>query len=119
MLIPPPNDRNAPRAAPRPPTIGRLLVNRDFIVTIDVVERGAIVTPPGRAIDFAQPGAVEELVTAVRTLVERRQATVRPGEPPYRPLIHFRVVGEGRRNYYLLFPALSELGYPMSRESTE
>jgi hypothetical protein len=113
-----PTDRSKVRVS-RPPSIGRMLGSRDFIMTIDVVERGAILTPPGRAFDFSQPNAVEDLVAAIRKLVDGRQATVRPGESPYRPMIRFRVPGEGRRNYYLLFPVVSELGYPMSRESPD
>jgi hypothetical protein len=117
-LLPPPADRG-PRTTPRPPSVGRLLGNRDFILTIDVVERGAILTPPGRAFDFSDPGAVGQLVTALRKIAEARQATVRPGETPYRVLVRFRVAGDGRRNYYALYPAVQELGFPMSRESLE
>ena len=108
-----------PRKTPRPPSVGRLLGNRDFILTIDVVERGAILTPPGRAFDFSDPSAVGQLVTALRKIADARQKTVQPGETPYRVLVRFRVAGDGRRNYYTLYPAIQELGFPMSRESLD
>jgi hypothetical protein len=117
-LLPPPPEAG-PRRSPRPPSVGRLLGNRDFILTIDVVQRGAILTPPGRAFDFSDPSAVGQLVTALRKIAEARQKTVQPGETPYRVLVRFRVAGDGRRNYYTLYPAVQELGFPMSRESLE
>ena len=116
-ILPPPVQ--GPRSSPRPPSVGRLLGNRDFILTIDVVERGAILTPPGRAFDFSDPSAASQVVAAIRKLADARQATVRPGETPYRVVIRFRVAGDGRRNYYTLYPAVQELGYPTSRESLE
>ena len=35
---------------------------------------------------------------------------VRPGEPPYRPLIRLIVRPDGLRSYYLAFPALDHYG---------
>jgi hypothetical protein len=52
-------------------------------------------------------------------MIVRRQSTVRPGEPPYRPMIRFRVRPDGLRSYYLAYPALEALHVPMSRENLE
>jgi hypothetical protein len=64
-------------------------------------------------------GADNPLLRAVWQLIERRQATVRPGEPPYRPLIRFLVHPDGLRTYFLAWPALESLHIPMSRQNVE
>jgi hypothetical protein len=52
-------------------------------------------------------------------MIERRQATVRTGESPYRPQIRFMVFPDGFRAYYLAYPALETLGLTMTRELRE
>jgi hypothetical protein len=59
------------------------------------------------------------LAKAVQQLIDRRQATVRPGDPPYRPMIRFRVRPDGLRAYYMAYPALEGLHVPMTRENLE
>jgi hypothetical protein len=63
--------------------------------------------------------ASNPLLEVVQQMIARRQATVRPGEPPYRPMIRFRVRPEGLRSYYLAYPALEPLHVPMTRENIE
>jgi hypothetical protein len=65
------------------------------------------------------PNAANPLLAAVQQLIARRQATVRPGEPPYRPMIRFRVWPDGWRSYYLAYPALEALHVPMARENLD
>jgi hypothetical protein len=57
------------------------------------------------------------LLQAVQQMIARRQALVRPGEPPYRPVIRFLVRADGLRAYYLAYPALESLQVPMTREN--
>ena len=80
-------------------------------------------SPSQQQVDLAAligtKGGKNQLKEAVEQLIARRQATVRPGEPPYRPLIRFRVHPEGLRAYYLAYPALEGLGVPMTRENVE
>jgi hypothetical protein len=52
-------------------------------------------------------------------MIVRRQATVRPGEPPYRPYIRFQIRPDGLRSYYLAYPVLENLGIPMARQDLE
>ena len=59
------------------------------------------------------------LAAAVQRLIARRQASVRPGEPPYRPIIHLRVHASGLRSFYLAYPALDPLGVQMFRQDSE
>jgi hypothetical protein len=61
--------------------------------------------------------ANNSLLQAVQSLIVRRQAMVRPGEPPYRPVIRFLVHPDGLRTYYLAYPALESLQVSMIREN--
>jgi hypothetical protein len=57
------------------------------------------------------------LLQAVKQMIDRRQAMVRAGEPPYRPIVRFQVRPDGLQAYYLAFPALESLQVPMMREN--
>jgi hypothetical protein len=50
-------------------------------------------------------------------LIARRQVTVRPGEPPYRPVLDFRVSPDGLRSYYAANALLEALHLPAAREN--
>jgi hypothetical protein len=52
-------------------------------------------------------------------MIARRQASVRPGEPPYRPQARFLIYPDGLRTYYLAFPALQPLGIPLTRQNVD
>jgi hypothetical protein len=52
-------------------------------------------------------------------MITRRQATVRPGEPPYRPQVRFLIYPDGLRTYFLAFPALEPLGITMTRQDVK
>ena len=59
------------------------------------------------------------LARAVQKLIADRQATVCPGQPPYRPVIRFLVHPDGLRTYYLAYPRLEVLRLPMMRENVQ
>jgi hypothetical protein len=86
-------------------------------MTIECYDNSVSLTPPGRTFDLSDPQGIDKLAAQMKTLVAGRQRTVRPGEPPYRPIIVFRVQSDGRRTYYSVYPRLAEFGYPMMRES--
>jgi hypothetical protein len=72
------------------------------------------------AAPLATSGQAGQAVTqAVRDLIARRQATVRPGDPPYRPQVRFLVRPTGLRTYYLAYPLVEPLGVPMSRQNLD
>jgi hypothetical protein len=99
---------------------GLFINNRDWVIPIECRANAVLVLPGGQVIASAAlaPGTGgNPLRDLVGGMIARRQATVRPGEPPYRPMIRFRVRPEGLRTYYLAYPALESLGVPMSRES--
>jgi hypothetical protein len=55
----------------------------------------------------------------IQQWIARRQATVREGQTPYRPLLRFRVDPDGVRTYYAAYPAVERLGVPMRRENVD
>jgi hypothetical protein len=107
------------RPSSRPPALGRITGNRDFVMTVECFEQKVSLSPPGKVFDLADAGAVEQLANLMKTLVNGRQGTVRPGEPPYRPIVQFRVQPDGRRTFYSVYPRIAEFGFPMSRETPE
>ena len=95
--------------------------NRDWTIAIECRADALVILTTGQAIPATALGQQDSgqnvLVKSVQQLIARRQATVPPGEPPYRPTIRFRVHADALRTYYLAYPALEALGVPMSRES--
>src|SRR5436305_1621069 len=88
--------------------------------------------PPGRGRERRHPDSAgaagrewhnERLVScrpgSDRLAPWRECGTVRQGEPPYRPLVRFRVHPDGVRSYYFAYPLVEILGVPMSREYVE
>lgn len=105
------------------PPLGRLVGNRDFVVTLECFDDSVALYPSGQTFDMkiSEKAAEidESLLRAVRNLVSRRQAGVRPGEPPYRPQIRFQVHPDGLRTYFRVYPLLESLRVPMTRENLE
>lgn len=118
-LLPlPPEPRRGPQRAPSVRVFG----SRDFQITIDcftdhvrIMPGGATFRWPtgdGRATDAA-------LARYVVELIRRRQAMVRPGEPPYQSVLLLNVNPGGQRTYLRAYPALEPLRLRMQRESKE
>jgi hypothetical protein len=117
------NPPSGPRVPPRPLTVGRIVGNREFVITIECDAERATVFPTGSEFDMADaPNAKaidQDIVRLVQQLVARRQATVQPGEPPYRPRLRLQVKPDGARTYYRVYPLLMNLGIPMGRDNVE
>jgi hypothetical protein len=116
--------RSAKGPARLPPSpLSRLLGSRDWRIVIECQASQVVVLSTGHRHATATlrktPGAEHALVTEVRQLIERRQATVRPGEPPFRPVLAFRVWPDGLRSYYAANALLDELRLPTARENVE
>jgi hypothetical protein len=105
----------------QPPTRPRLFSNRDWIVPIECTADAVVVPSGGQRIAvtaLAQGTRADNpLLQTVKQMIARRQAMVRSGEPPYRPIIRFQVRPDGLQAYYLAFPALESLEVPMMREN--
>jgi hypothetical protein len=107
---------------PRLPLYTRLTGGRDWIITIECLTDGVVLRPLGQRFgaESLRTGADGEnaLSRAVREMIERRQASVRSGEMPYRPQIRFLVKPpDGLRSYYAAYPALESLRLTMTREN--
>jgi hypothetical protein len=107
------------------PEASPLILNRsrDWVITIDCRARaltiaGAEEPIPVTALSWAETEN-NPLLARIQRIIARRQATVAPGDIPYRPLIRFRVHSDGVRAYYLAYPALEPLQVPMSRENVD
>jgi hypothetical protein len=113
-------DRRQPVSPP--PFIHRF-GNRDFIIVLECTADAVLVQPWGTRFPLAtlpnKPGPDVAMVRSVQQRIAQRQASVRPGEPPYRPLIRFKVRPEGLRAYYQAYPLLEPLGIPMTREDMQ
>ncbi len=110
------------QSAPPLSPLGRLIGNRNFLIIVECTADTVILHPGGQSFQTStlpREPADHPLTQAVRQLIERRQATVRPGEPPYRPAIRFRIHGDGLRTYYRAFPLFEPLRLPMTREDVE
>ena len=105
------------------PPLSSRIGNRDLVITIDCVADGAVLNPSYTLYPINPPASrrkVEQsLVQTIQKMVERRQATVRPGEPQYRFTIRLRVQSEGLPTYFWIYPALQALHIPLSRENAE
>jgi hypothetical protein len=107
-----------PTSRPTPLT----LVNRDWTVSVECRAEGVIVYPGSKRFDpatLATVAGAASLTEAVQQLAARRQATVRPGEAPYRIQIRFLMRPNGLRSFYLAYPALEGLNLPMMRQNID
>jgi hypothetical protein len=104
--------------SPLPARPLRFVGNRDWIIPIECLDDGVVLKAAGQKFPLqvlASGTGENPLVAAVRQLIARRQAMVRPGEPPYRPQVRFLVHPEGLRTYHLAYPALEPLRIPLRR----
>jgi hypothetical protein len=126
-LAPPNLPGNTPKYVARPqpsPVPSRLAPNRDWVIVLDCQET-AVVLPGGvqkvltSALNRSNDPNDNPLLSVVKQMIDRRQASVRPGEAPYQPQIRFLVRPEGLRTYYLAYPALDNLPVPKKSERVD
>ena len=107
------------RAVPVP--LSRLNASRDWVLTVECRADYVLFQATGQRIPVAGllrgADGGNPLLDSLQKVVERRQATVRPGELPYRPQVRFLVHADGLRTYYAAYPALEFLQIPMTREN--
>jgi hypothetical protein len=115
-----PGAKHGPSNVPAPP-LGRVLGNRDWLIYIECTGDGVVVKHGNRTFPLdslsTQTKAEHELVKCLREIVARRQATIGPGELPYRPVLQFVVHPDVFRAYYMAYPLLDALRLPMQREN--
>jgi hypothetical protein len=59
------------------------------------------------------------LIKAIQQMVERRQSSRRPGEPPYHPQLCLLVRPEHIRTFLTVYPALEALPVPKTRRNLD
>lgn len=133
-LAPPPaggtSGQRNPLARPGGPEDGdkparplRVGSNRDWIILVECTADAVLLPGTGQRFDLAQlqrrAGNDNPLLQAVRTVIARRQATVRPTEPEWKPQLRFLVHADGLRSYYAAFPALEPLRLPMTKQNRQ
>jgi hypothetical protein len=119
-LLPAEPPKNPIRALPPRPR--SVYGNRDWVIGVECRGDAVVLLSTGATLPLAtlyQTSGTHPLQEAVRQMIARRQASVRPGEPPYKPQIRFLVRPNGFRTYYLAYPALEGLQVPMSRENLD
>jgi hypothetical protein len=105
------------------PVVLRTAPSRDWIIAVECTADLVIVRAARQQYRTSElpteSGVGHPLVQAVRQMIERRQAMLRSGETPYRPIIRFLVQPDGQRSYYLAYPLFEQLGVPMVRQNLE
>jgi hypothetical protein len=114
-----------PSRPSKPPSLPpvRVVGNRDWVLRVECQADAVVLYPSSKRFATAtltpdQEGG-KELVRAVQQMIARRQATVRPGELPYRPQLRFLVRPDGVRTFFLAYPVLEVVGVPMNRQDVE
>jgi hypothetical protein len=113
----PGHERAAAGQPPRPP---RLIGNRDWVIPVECRADDVVLRNAGQRFAVASlVGPDNALVQSLKQMIARRQASVRPGEPPYRPQVRFLIYPDGLRTYFLTFPTLEQLGITLTRQNVE
>jgi hypothetical protein len=111
-----------PAASHKPPPrrLAALHGDRDWVIFVECRADSVMVYPTQRSFplsSLAEPN--NALLTTLQQMIERRQALVRPGDPPFRPHVRFLVLPENLRTFHLAFPALEALDVPKSRQNLD
>ncbi len=111
-----------PKAArsPAPLRPARLSGDRDWIVFVECKAEGVVVYPMRLVIPvsaLAGPAGSNQLSQSVRQLIDRKQATVRPGDAPYRPEVRFLVHADAGRTFHMAYPTLDALAAPKTAQT--
>jgi hypothetical protein len=110
----PKTERPAPSLRP-----ARLVGDRDWIVFVECKPEGVVVYPTRLLVPtsaLAHPSGGNPLMQSIQQLIDRKQATVRAGEPPYRPEVRFLVHPDAGRTYHLAYPMLDNLAAPKTAQ---
>jgi hypothetical protein len=109
------------KATPVSP-LSKLVGNKDFIITIECYNDHVTVTPSGLQYRWNAGNAAandQALVQTVTNLIARRQASVRQSEPPYRPVLRFRVAQDGYATFFRAYPLLEPLHLAWTKENVQ
>jgi hypothetical protein len=116
--------RTTSLAKPTPiaPQTSVALGSRDFVMTIACYSDHVTVYPGGKQHWWKGDNTVytdQAVVKNVQDLIAGRQRSVQPGAPLYRPVIRFRLAPDGLAAYLHIYPRLTFLQVPMTRENLD
>jgi hypothetical protein len=100
----------------------RLIGNRDWVIPVECHADAVVLRNAGQKFAVSSlTGKAEDnpLLQTLRQTIARRQATVRPGEPPYRPQVRFLIYPDGLKTYYTALSAVDPLGVTVTRQNVE
>jgi hypothetical protein len=66
---------------------------------------------------LARPSGGNALLQSIQQLIDRKQASVRPGDAPYRPEVRFLVHPDAGRTYHAAYPLLDLLAAPKTAQT--
>ena len=115
---PPPLPIKTHQTAPLRPA--RLSGDRDWIIYVECKPEGVVVYPTRTLVPLSalnRPAGSNPLPQTIQQLIDRKQATVRRGEMPYRPEVRFLVRPEAERTYHLAYPTLDGLAAPKTSQN--
>jgi hypothetical protein len=94
---------------------------RDWAIYVECLPDSVKLYPSEKTFPLAalREGASNPLVTAIRQMIDRRQAARRPGEPPYYPQVRLLVRPENVRTFLMVYPALEALPVPKTRQNLD
>lgn len=107
---------------PRPAALHPAWVHggRDWVIYVECLSNGVVLYPSGRAFTLAQASSeasVNPLAAALKQMIERRQASRRPGEPPYYPEVRLLVRPENVRTFLAVYPTLDAVPAPKTKRN--
>jgi hypothetical protein len=121
-LAPPAVAAPGERRRPRPLRPALLHGDRDWVIYVECLPDYIVLYPSRRRFPVESlshsPGH-NPFYQAVRQMIARRQATVPPGEAPFRPEVRFLVRPESVRTYHFAYPALDTLPVPKKRQNLQ
>ncbi len=115
--------QHGPKKPQPSPSVGRMLANRDYMLTVECFKDVVALYPGGQVFSMTngadQSKLDDALVRSVMQLIARRQATVGAGETPYRPMLRFQIHPEAMRTYFHVYPLFENLHIPLTRENLD
>lgn len=115
MYTPPPRRLSAPRPA-------WVHGGRDWTIYVECRATDLVLYPSQRTFPLSQAvgePAANPLIKAIQQMIQRRQSSRRPGEPPYHPQLCLLVHPEHIRTFLNLYPALEALPMPKTRRNLD
>jgi hypothetical protein len=101
----------------------RLTGDRDYCIYIECREDSVVLYPAQRIFPLTvltrSNAAGNPLAQSVQMMIDRRQASVPTGAPPYRPQVCFLVRPDSVRAYHTAYPALDQLTVPKIRHNLD